>query len=417
MAADAPSDPRHAWLQEWVSLKLGVRVDRYQKLLATPDEAAAVTSFLESADCMCIFFALKDKDLLASLTPPANCKKAVFFVKLARGAISAANIDATVAPGELTADILSQMFKLCQEVYLPIISNAENQAGWPDVVTREVLDNFQRLVAGIYVTIGQVQGKTLLPLPPVELSSADRASKDKERVHVLETAVVTWTRQIKNVLKTEPEQARPRMHARQPAACSPAACSQQPVTCVDSLHPVVRRHVSCSLHTACSPQPAGSTSQWQHCYAPAAATLPRGWQVLKSNKLHPGPLTELAFWTSKRSNLHSIQEQLSGEKIKKVMRVLELTKSTYFPAFSRLCKEVALACDEAEDNAKFLETLRATFEVLESKTQSGDAFAELPELFAPIMRRLLLVWKHSAHYNTPARLVVLVRETCNEVRE
>ena len=64
MAADAPSDPRHAWLQEWVSLKLGVRVDRYQKLLATPDEAAAVTSFIESADCMCIFFALKDRDLL-----------------------------------------------------------------------------------------------------------------------------------------------------------------------------------------------------------------------------------------------------------------------------------------------------------------------------------------------------------------
>jgi len=228
MAADA-SDPCQAWLQEWISLKLGVRADRYQKLLASPDEAAAVTTFFESADCMCVFFALKDKDLLASLTPPANCKKAAYFVKLARGAISIDNIDAAVAPGELTADMLGQMFKLCQEVYLPIISNAENQAGWPDVVTREVLDNFQRLVAGIYVTIGQVQVKTLLPLPPVELSSADRASKDKERVHVLETAVVTWTRQIKNVLKTEPEQARP---------CTPGSsqlCSQQSGTC--SLHP------------------------------------------------------------------------------------------------------------------------------------------------------------------------------------
>ena len=40
----------------------------------------------------------------------------------------------------------------------------------------------------------------------MELPSADRASKDKERVHVLETAVVTWTRQIKNVLKLDPEQ-------------------------------------------------------------------------------------------------------------------------------------------------------------------------------------------------------------------
>ena len=246
MATVAQSDPRHGWLQEWVSLKLGVRADWYQKLLASPDEAAAVTTFFESADCMCVFFALKDKDLLVSLTPPAKCKKAAYFVKLVRGAISAVNIDDAVAPGELTTDMLGQMFKLCQEVYLPIISNADNQAGWPDVVTREVLDNFQRLVAGIYVTIGQVQGKTLLPLPPVELSSADRASKDKERVHVLETAVVTWTRQIKNVLKTEPEQAKPRMHARQPAACSlqpalqPAASSLQPAACTQpapSLHP------------------------------------------------------------------------------------------------------------------------------------------------------------------------------------
>ena len=155
----------------------------------------------------------------------------------------------------------------------------------------------------------------------------------------------------------------------------------------------------------------------QGCNPTRRRLQPYAWQVLKSNKLHPGPLIEIAFWTSKRSNLHSIQEQLSGEKIKKVMRVLELTKSTYFPAFSRLCKEVALACAEAEDNAQFLETLRTTFEDLESKTQSGEAFAELPELFAPIMQRVLLVWKHSGHYNTPARLVVLVRETCNEVSE
>ena len=159
----AHSDPRHAWLEDWVSLKLGVKADRYRKLLASPDEAAAITTFFESRDCMCVFFAVKNKGLKASLEPPSSCAKAAYFVKLTRGAISATDIDAAVAPGELAADMLGQMFKLCQEVYLPIISHSENQAGWPDVVTREVLDNFQRLVAGIYVTIGQVQGKTLLP--------------------------------------------------------------------------------------------------------------------------------------------------------------------------------------------------------------------------------------------------------------
>ena len=57
------------------------------------------------------------------------------------------------------------------------------------------------------LAVGHSKGETLLPLPPLELPSADRASKDKERVHVLETAVVTWTKQIKNVLKLDPEHA------------------------------------------------------------------------------------------------------------------------------------------------------------------------------------------------------------------
>jgi len=43
-------------------------------------------------------------------------------------------------------------------------------------------------------------------------------------------------------------------------------------------------------------------------------------------------------------NLNSLHKQLSGDKIRKVVKVLEVTKSTYFPAFNRLCKEVAQVC-------------------------------------------------------------------------
>ena len=55
---------------------------------------------------------------------------------------------------------------------------------------------------------------------------------------------------------------------------------------------------------------------------------------------HPGPEVELEFWDAKADNLNSLHTQLSGEKIRKVIKVLEVTKSTYFPAFNRLCKEV-----------------------------------------------------------------------------
>lgn len=59
---------------------------------------------------------------------------------------------------------------------------------------------------------------------------------------------------------------------------------------------------------------------------------------------HPGPEVELEFWDAKADNLNSLHTQLSGEKIRKVIKVLEVTKSTYFPAFNRLCKEVCRAC-------------------------------------------------------------------------
>ncbi len=33
--------------------------------------------------------------------------------------------------------------------------------------------------------------------------------------------------------------------------------------------------------------------------------------------------------------------------------------------------------------------------------------------FRPIMHTILLIWKESSYYNTPARLCVLIREICN----
>ena len=222
---------------------------------------------------------------------------------------------------------------------------------------------------------------------------------------MLETAIVTWTKQIKNVLKLDPEHA------------------------------------------------------------------------LKKGD-HPGPLAEIEFWDAKSKHLNSIQEQLQGEKIRKVrgracvpplphpspltpsplsphpshphpshpssplltpsspftltpslpslpssphsplkqvIKVLDLTKSTYCSPFNRLCREVAAACDEANDNKKYLATLKPELEKLSQGSVETEAFKVLPESFRPIVHVIMLVWKHSKFYNTPARLVVLMREICNDL--
>ena len=75
-------------------------------------------------------------------------------------------------------------------------------------------------------------------------------------------------------------------------------------------------------------------------------------------------------------------------------------------------KEVQQARVEANDNYNFLKTLEPLFIEL---TDSNKDFKELPDIFIPIMHTILLIWNHSQFYNTPARLVVLIREICNAI--
>ena len=74
-------------------------------------------------------------------------------------------------------------------------------------------------------------------------------------------------------------------------------------------------------------------------------------------------------------------------------------------------KEVTTACGEANDTVKYLKPLRKYLE----KLNSMDDFTALTELFKPMFHTMLLIWKHSGYYNTSAKMVTLIRETCNDL--
>ena len=133
--------------------------------------------------------------------------------------------------------------------------------------------------------------------------------------------------------------------------------------------------------------------------------------ALKDGK-HPNPMAEIEFWKNKSENLNQICTQLNSERIKKVLKFLEQNKSTYTTPFSKLQKEVQIAQKESNENYKYLRTLQDLFGELISTSNEPN---EVAELFVPIMHTILLIWTHSQHYNTPARLVVLIREICNAI--
>lgn len=72
-----------------------------------------------------------------------------------------------------------------------------------------------------------------------------------------------------------------------------------------------------------------------------------------------------------------------------MVRILELARSTYFPAFERLSQEVAKEQEEATEIVRYLKPLKPYFE----KLSMMDDFVALADVFVPILHILLLVWK------------------------
>ena len=123
-----------------------------------------------------------------------------------------------------------------------------------------------------------------------------------------------------------------------------------------------------------------------------------------------GDKIENLQYFKKAENLNSIYSQLQSVEVKNIIRFLEGNKSTYTNPFAKLQKDVQNARIEANDNNKFLKTLKDLFMTLRE-----NEFKQCQETFMPIMHTILLIWKNSKFYNTPPRLVVLIREICNEI--
>ena len=107
---------------------------------------------------------------------------------------------------------------IANEVFLPVLSNANNQLKWGEVATREIMDCFYTFLSSTTILCGQVKGETRLPMPPLDVNDS---SNGKNRISLLEGAIITWTKQIKGVLKLDPEsQLKQGMQASQSLRCN-----------------------------------------------------------------------------------------------------------------------------------------------------------------------------------------------------
>jgi len=261
----------------------------------------------------------------------------------ASSANAAASFDRRLQSGVLAHDhLLLRMLRTMETLYAPA---ALANSTWPGVVRTELVGSLHRFMATLTEEAHATAGRTVLYLPREDVDDPATKARDKSLVQRLETSVIHWTRQIKEV-----------------------------VTHLDVA----------SSTTAASGQDGRAPDD--------------------------GPLGEIDFWAERARNLTSVRIQLEQPAVAGICAVLRESRSGYLEPFERLAEVVLNEAEAAEDSVKFLRALKDPGEALAKAKMS-----EIPGLLPDLLNAVRMIWTISRHYNTPRRIVGLLRKTSNAV--
>ncbi|KAL4648151.1 dynein heavy chain 9, axonemal-like [Arapaima gigas] len=206
MSEAAAGDKRYDFLGHYLGATYNLKADRWQKCVATEEYRQLIGDFLNRADTGALFVGLSAAgQLVPSAHFPAACKnKAVYFVKRSQDALTADTMKTNLLFGDLAHSPFEQLATLVEEVLVPMMSNSRNHRGWPQVVSQDIKQHVHSLKTSVSVMAGKVRGKTLLPLP-AGLERVDQAAleKDKSILHSIESVVIDWCHQIRDVIKRD----------------------------------------------------------------------------------------------------------------------------------------------------------------------------------------------------------------------
>lgn len=281
----------------------------------------------------------------------------------AGGASEGEPAPARAAPGPLAA-----LLQLLGGVYLPQL--AAPNSGWPESARRDFLSTTHRFMAALTEAVHDAAGRTVLYVPRGEALAGRpvaEAARDRVLTQRLETTVIHWTRQVRAVLhKAEQLDA-------STGPLGPAAGSR-----------------------GCGAADGGAADGGAADGGAAAASS--------------GPLAEIAFWRQRAEDLGGLNAQLASKGVCDVVAVLAACGSGYLADFEAQRGAIARDAEAARDNVKFLACLEGPCGELAAAPP-----AAVPALLPRVLNCVRIVWSLSAHYNTPERLVGLLRRIAGEV--
>uniref|UniRef100_A0A803TCU1 Dynein axonemal heavy chain 17 n=1 Tax=Anolis carolinensis TaxID=28377 RepID=A0A803TCU1_ANOCA len=205
------ADPRAVQLLgARVTRSLRIEPERWERCARDPEAQRLVRAFLEGepgGELLVARLGAGGQVELSTGGPPPlrGPGKGVFLLRLGPGA------PGSLLCGDLApSGPLEHLAALLQEVVAPLLVNQKNHHNWPHVVSQDVIYNVSALKSSVFIVVGQVKGKTLLPLPAgpehstyIDFDNEKTELVDKSIIHTVETAVIEWTHQIQGVLKKD----------------------------------------------------------------------------------------------------------------------------------------------------------------------------------------------------------------------
>ncbi|XP_017734861.1 PREDICTED: dynein heavy chain 17, axonemal isoform X2 [Rhinopithecus bieti] len=210
-------DVRPEYLEEVASIVLKFKPDKWSKLMGAEENVALFTEFFEKPDVRVLVLTLNAAGMIVPCLgfPESLKSKGVYFIKTKPDNINKDNYKARLLYGDISPTPVDQLISVVEEVLYSLLNQRENTAGWPQVVSEDIVKQVHRLKNEMFVMSGKIKGKTLLPIPEHlgnldgTLESMERipSSLDNSLLHAIETIIIDWSHQIRDVLSKDSAQA------------------------------------------------------------------------------------------------------------------------------------------------------------------------------------------------------------------
>ena len=153
-----------------------------------------VDKFLEGeAPCLFLYLSRHSGELLVGRQIPVkgSWNELLFCIR---------DSDNVMRTSKLSVNVLGSLLAVMEDTYVDMIIN---NTSWPDSVRKDFTAQVHKFMANLTESVHSLKGKTVLYIPGEDVSDAQAVAREKDLVQRLESTLIHWTRQIKEVVNNQ----------------------------------------------------------------------------------------------------------------------------------------------------------------------------------------------------------------------